>query len=222
MASLVTFGGGMLLGLASSLHCIGMCGALTAVSFSQPQASSALSVRSVALFNAGRIAGYTLLGAIASGLLALAGTVADPAMAHDGLRIAGALTLVWVGAALVTPLPSPAHLVGRLHLHAAHQPRPGLPLALAGMAWGLAPCGPVIGALLYAGFAGSSWAGAAVMLGFGLGTLPAMLAIAGAGRWARQMALTAQWRWPLAGAMVAAGLGSLLLPVAAIRAMCGF
>jgi hypothetical protein len=56
-----------------------------------------------------------------------------------------------------------------------------------GMLWGLVPCALTYGVLPIALFAGGIWQGAAVMLAFGLGTLPNLLAavwvMARARRW---------------------------------------
>jgi sulfite exporter TauE/SafE len=45
-----------------------------------------------------------------------------------------------------------------------------------GLIWGLVPCGLVYGVLPIALFAGSALAGCAVMLAFGVGTLPNLVA----------------------------------------------
>ena len=47
---------------------------------------------------------------------------------------------------------------------------------LAGMAWGWLPCGLVYSTLTWAGTSGSAARGALLMLAFGLGTLPAVVA----------------------------------------------
>jgi sulfite exporter TauE/SafE len=46
----------------------------------------------------------------------------------------------------------------------------------AGLAMGLLPCGLVYGVLIAAATGGSWWQGGGMMLAFGLGTLPALLA----------------------------------------------
>jgi hypothetical protein len=45
---------------------------------------------------------------------------------------------------------------------------------LAGLAWGWIPCGLVYGVLPLAFVAGGAWQGVAVMVAFGVGTLPAL------------------------------------------------
>jgi uncharacterized protein len=55
----------------------------------------------------------------------------------------------------------------------------GVPGRLAlGLIWGLMPCAMVYSVLPLALFAGGAWQGAAVMLAFGLGTLPNVVATA--------------------------------------------
>ena len=46
---------------------------------------------------------------------------------------------------------------------------------LLGLLWGWLPCGLVYSMLLFAAFSADAWHGAAIMLAFGLGTLPSML-----------------------------------------------
>ena len=46
---------------------------------------------------------------------------------------------------------------------------------LLGMIWGWLPCGLIYSMLLVAALAGSAWMGAATLLSFGLGTVPAVL-----------------------------------------------
>ena len=56
-------------------------------------------------------------------------------------------------------------------------PRSGLPARFAlGLAWGATPCALIYGVLPVAMFAGSATNGALVMLAFGVGTLPNLLA----------------------------------------------
>jgi sulfite exporter TauE/SafE len=54
---------------------------------------------------------------------------------------------------------------------------------MAGSVWGLVPCGMVYGALLAALLSGSAVRGALLMLAFGLGTLPNMLALGLSAQW---------------------------------------
>ena len=81
------------------------------------------------------------------------------------------------------------------------------------MLWGWLPCGLVYTVLLAAVVSGGALQGAAVMLAFGLGTLPSMLlASAGAARLGTAMRRPALRR--AAGiAVVCAGLWTMALPL---------
>lgn len=52
-----------------------------------------------------------------------------------------------------------------------------------GLLWGWLPCGLVYAALALALVSGGAWQGASTLLAFGLGTLPALIALGFAGRW---------------------------------------
>ena len=76
---------------------------------------------------------------------------------------------------------------------------------VAGMAWGWLPCGLVYSILVSALATGSAASGAALMLAFGLGTLPNLL---GMGLFARQIQPFMQHIWVRRGAgLIVAGFG---------------
>ena len=174
MAPPLSFAGGLLLGFASSLHCVGMCGGI-ALLLGRPTASSRRPFVDPLVLHAGRITAYMAFGGVAGAVGSTALDGLDGALAHQLLRWAAAMTLAWVGLSTMGLMPSPA-LIG--HAVQARLPRPALALRLpgelrgyaAGLGWGLMPCGMVYGALLYAMFAGSLPGGMLVMAGFGLGT----------------------------------------------------
>ncbi|MDE3174943.1 MAG: sulfite exporter TauE/SafE family protein [Pseudomonadota bacterium] len=206
----LTFGGGLMLGLASSLHCAGMCGGIaTSLMFGfGPQRA-----RSLFAAQAGKILVYIMAGAAAGA----AGSVFYGAFHHPAaflaMRAAAALSLGWIGFSLLGLAPSLAG-IDRLSAPVARAVSrlraPGTALA-AGMVWGFLPCGLVYGALFYAGLSGGPLDGAAVMTGFGLGTLPSVSAVAlGAARF-RALAHAP-------GARVAVGLGLMGLAAASLAA----
>lgn len=192
-----------LAGLAGSVHCAGMCGGIvSAFSLSGParpafpvavvtlSASSGLA--RTAAYNAGRLASYATAGAIAGGLAGGARTLAGlQAWQAGGYWIAN-LMLVLMGLYLAGFFPALAMveqlgqglwkrvrpLMGRL----LPLDSPAKLLAL-GAVWGALPCGLVYSMLLTAMLTGSAASGAAVMLAFGLGTVPLLgaMGLAGAG-----------------------------------------
>ncbi len=206
---LVWLGVALVTGLASSVHCLGMCGSVVAtmVVATPPQPTKALpaalalariavvdasasagaEIRQSLMFNVGRLASYTLMGAIAGAVGAAGGEflIGDIAVARVSLFIVAELVMLATGlylmgvAALLQPLERAAsHLWRHLsplsrHLIPARTPRQA---AMLGALWGWIPCGLVYAMLIGAMASGSATLGALVMLAFGLGTLPAMMA----------------------------------------------
>ena len=186
-------------GLVGSVHCAGMCGGIVGA-FSRaaprrafPVAIAVAAAPAMALdgaarvlaYNTGRIGSYMAAGALAGGLLGggarqLAGAVPLQFAAYWLAN----LMLVALGLYLMNAWHGLARLesAGRL-LWSRLQPltrrllpvdRPGKALAL-GALWGWLPCGMVYSMLMSAMLSGSAAGGAAVMLAFGLGTLPALV-----------------------------------------------
>jgi sulfite exporter TauE/SafE len=193
-----------LVGLAGSVHCVGMCGGIVSAFSMAPAARAPFPVAVVTraaprlaagaqrmlAYNAGRIGSYALAGAIAGGLAGGVRTLAGlGALQAGGYWLANAM-LVLLGLYLTGAWPALARieLLGR-GLWARLRPLMGRMLPLdtplkmfaLGALWGWLPCGMVYSVLLTAMLAGSAPAGAAVMLAFGLGTLPMLLALGAAG-----------------------------------------
>ncbi len=179
---------GFVAGVASSVHCLAMCGAIaTAISMRGAPAGSTggtvLASRLSFLMQAqiARVALYTALGAAAG--LAGASLTFDTAGGLAVLRWLSALVLVVMGLSITGWSPMPG-LGARLaspvlkRLHYLHR----VGAVGTGLAWGLMPCSMVWLMTGYAGLTGNPGQGALVMAGFGLGTLPALTAAAtGAG-----------------------------------------
>ncbi len=227
MAAAITFGGGALLGFASSLHCIGMCGGI-AMLLGAPAGQGSHASRQIAALlplHAGRAASYALLGGLAGGIGAAAIGLVAIESAHLLLRWAAAMTLAWIGLSTMGLMPSPA-VVGhavlpRFAFPSPHRALPG-PAGrfAAGMGWGFMPCGMVYGALLFAAFAGSVPGGMAVMLGFALGTVPALLLVHGGSSVLARFARRPQARWLSGLAILAIAFVSLVPDEASLRALC--
>jgi len=168
-------------GLASGLHCAGMCGGISA-GFSLVQKQQ-LWRRQLA-FNAGRITSYAVAGA-AAGALGSAGaymTAVLPAQTILYLFSSAFVLLVgmhlWGGLLPLSALERLGAPIWRRVQPFAARLLPARTLAqayAAGLAWGWLPCGLVYGALLVAVFAGGPAEGALAMAAFGAGTLPWLL-----------------------------------------------
>ena len=171
------------LGLAGSAHCLGMCGGIAAAG------GAGRSPLQGILFNLGRVAGYAALG---TGIGALVGAALDGLPVRPltiGLRVFAALLMLALGLALLTG----RDLLSLERIGAAVwsriRPLAGRSLSLPawlrfatlGVLWGFLPCGLVYSGLSLAAASGSAAGGGMTMLAFGLGTLPAMLAVTLAG-----------------------------------------
>jgi sulfite exporter TauE/SafE len=226
--AIAALGSGFAVGLASSLHCAGMCGGIGAsIAFLAPDGGAAARLRVLAEAQAGRVAAYVAAGMVVGAFGSAVYGAFDLAAAHAMLRWAAAATLGWVGLTVAGLAPSlaPAGLsraVGRgwTPVQRALASR-GVPLPLlSGLLWGLMPCAMVYAALFLAMVAGSASAGAATMLGFGLGTVPAVtLAALGATQLPRLARDPAARR--AAGLAIAALGGASLVAWPAIAALCG-
>jgi hypothetical protein len=223
----VTFLGGLVLGLASTLHCSAMCGAISCSALlSLNPASGWGRVRHAVLLNLGRIAVYAALG-VAASLIGSAIIKPETTMNYRVLQYIAAAVLMWTGLAMAGMMPRLAMLDGamtRLSGAVATATRPlqgtaAAPLGL-GAVWGLNPCPMVYAALFTATLTASVGGGFMVMAGFGLGTLPGVLA-AGLGLASLRNVEVSRTAQIAAGLLIAAvGFASLYVPAAHVAAWC--
>lgn len=179
-----------LMGLLGSPHCLGMCGGiLSAFGISMQGLHNTKKQQLIAIYHLGRLMSYMLLGAVA----ALLGATLFTAFHHSSLP----RLLLGVALVLVALLMFGVPLLNRIErlgfgfwrmlspLRAKLFPLNTAPKALsAGLLWGFLPCGLVYGAMLLAvsssavndNLMGQLSVGALMMLSFGLGTLPMLVA----------------------------------------------
>ena len=202
----------LLAGLLGGVHCVGMCGGIVAA-FSFRADGSRPPFRLHLAYNLGRVSSYVIFGALAGALgasLKLAAFVpmqtalfvlAQVVMILLGLYLAGfnqwVLVFERAGGVLWRAIKP---------LFQKMLPVKTVPQGvLAGMIWGWLPCGLVYSVLVSALAAGSATSGAALMLAFGLGTLPNLL---GMGVFARQIQPFMQNVWVRrAAGLTVAGFG---------------
>jgi sulfite exporter TauE/SafE len=196
-------------GLAGSIHCVGMCGGIvTAMSATVRSSRTVIpahagihaeyplrrsmgsrvrgnDVSLVLAYNAGRISSYMLAGGLAGGLASGARNMAAVAGIQLGLYWLANLMLIALGLYLMNAWHGLAILEqgGRVLWQRAQpiiapamktlMPADTAPKSYAlGALWGWLPCGMVYSVLTTALLSGSAADGAALMLAFGLGTLP--------------------------------------------------
>lgn len=223
----LTFAGGLLMGLASSLHCAGMCGAIaSSLMFSfAPNGSVASRARAHFAAQAGRLTVYMAAGTALGGAGAAFYGTFDHPEAYLALRWAAAVALGWIGLSVAGYAPSLAGLdrITAPVSEALHRLRlaPSGGAFVSGLVWGLLPCGMVYGALFYAMLSGSAAGGLRVMAGFGLGTLPSVTAVALGLSGFRNLARAPRARLLVGFAIMAVAAASLAVPAARLAALCG-
>ncbi|MDO6537881.1 sulfite exporter TauE/SafE family protein [Alteromonas stellipolaris] len=170
------------IGIAGGVHCVGMCGGIVAALRTVTPSNEAALPYTLA-YNFGRIISYTLAGAITGAVGQMATEfvpIAKPVLSLISgimlLLLACYLGKWWQGLNYIEAM-------GR-GLFKAIQPlskrflpfkSPAYALPY-GFIWGWLPCGLVYSTLTWSLASGSAVDGAAIMLFFGLGTLPTLLA----------------------------------------------
>ena len=172
----------LILGLLGGGHCLGMCGGLmSALTLAIPADRRAQRFQLLLAYNLGRIFSYAAAGL----LLGLAGWALNNSPAAMLLRIIAALLLIAMGLYLagwwsgLTRIEALGRGLWRYiqPLTRRFMPVTNWPRALIlGGLWGWLPCGLVYSTLLWASSQGNALDSAALMLAFGLGTLPVLLA----------------------------------------------
>ena len=172
------------LGLLGGGHCIGMCGGLMgALTLAIPaeHRHGWRLWRVLIGYNIGRISSYTAAGALLGSL----GWLARDAGLGPALRVVAGLLMIAMGLYLanwwsgLTRIEAVGRGLWKYLQPVARRLMPvsHMPQAIAlGAVWGWLPCGLVYSTLIWASSQGSAPLSAGLMLAFGLGTLPTLLA----------------------------------------------
>lgn len=161
-----------IVGVLTSIHCVGMCGGIMlSQSINKEGKSKFAAIKPAILYNSGRVLAYTILGGIVGAL----GSVFSLSLTlKAGLQLFAGMFMIIMGLNMSDfgffrninlKLPWSACSIKR---------KPKTPF-LVGMLNGLMPCGPLQTMQLYALGTGSAFKGALSMFLFALGTVPLML-----------------------------------------------
>jgi len=172
----------LVLGLLGGGHCLGMCGGLMgALTMAIPAEQRSRRLRLLIAYNLGRVLSYACAGLV----IGLAGWAVANSPAAMLLRVVAALLLISMGlylAGIWSGL-TRVEAVGRglwrhIQPYASRlMPVKHVPQALLlGALWGWLPCGLVYSTLLWAASQGNAVDSALLMLAFGIGTWPVLLA----------------------------------------------
>lgn len=177
-------------GLFGGVHCAGMCGGIVgALSFGLPEEVRGRPLSVIPYlggYNVGRITSYVVAGALMGGIGMIASHMGTVQHIRVGMQAIAGLFLVamglylggwWYGLSRVervgTVVWRYAEPIGRRFIP-VRSPAQGVAL---GLVWGWLPCGLVYSTLIWAISSGDVLRGALIMLCFGLGTLPNVLAM---------------------------------------------
>ena len=172
----------LLMGVAGGPHCVAMCGAACA-GIGRTQAGQ--SARALWVFQAGRLIGYSALGALAAasmqglGWLSVHSAALRPVwtLFHVAAALLGLMLLcqarqpVWLEESARKVWRGVRSATGNLKGGAALAP-----IGLMGVLWALLPCGLLYSAVLVAAMTSSAAQGAGVMALFALGSSVSLLA----------------------------------------------
>ena len=182
--SLPLLGAAFVTGLLGSAHCFGMCGGLSGLfAVNTSVASLRRNIPMAFTYNLGRVLSYAFLGAVVA-LVGQAFVDSIPRLAAP-VRLASGLLIVIVGLQVafgwrfLAPVEKAgAKLWNRIAPAAKGLlPVTSMPKALGlGLLWGWLPCGLVYSVLLLAASTANALDGGLVMIAFGVGTMPAMIA----------------------------------------------
>ncbi|MFK5985893.1 MAG: sulfite exporter TauE/SafE family protein [Pseudomonadota bacterium] len=186
----ISYFAAFLAGLLGGVHCVGMCGGIVgALSFSldnQTPPKAQLIMPFLLAYNSGRLLSYTIAGALLGGISMLASNLVAIQNAQLVLQSLAAILMLLLGLYLAGWW----HGINKIeqlgtHLWKKIEPfsRKYIPVKhlnhafLLGIFWGWLPCGLVYTLLFWSISSASMVDGALIMLCFGLGTLPTLLAM---------------------------------------------
>jgi sulfite exporter TauE/SafE len=179
-----------LIGLTGGVHCFGMCGGIVGVLTlglpSAPGHPLLIRLPYLLAYNLGRILSYVIAGALAGGIGTWTAHLLSIHHAQLGLQILAGLFMILLGLYLAgwwSILSRLEQAGGLLWRRIEPWGRRFLPVRTPlqafsiGLIWGWLPCGLVYSVLVWAVGAGGPLEGGLLLLSFGLGTLPVLLAM---------------------------------------------
>jgi sulfite exporter TauE/SafE len=207
-----------LVGLLGGVHCVGMCGGIVgALSFGLPveRRSPAHVWPYLLAYNLARITSYTLAGVLLGGISALALQWVAINQLQKYLLLGAGIVMVLLGLYIGgwwRILLRVEQAGTKIWRHIEPIGRRFMPVRnlrsafMLGLVWGWLPCGLVYSVLIWAVASGDALRGGLLLLCFGLGTLPNLLAM-GLFASALQRGLRKVWiRWLAGGLIVGFGL----------------
>lgn len=183
-----------LVGLAGSMHCIGMCGGF-ACAIGGDARGRVATLRRQLIYNVGRVSTYCFLGALVGHLGFLlvghGGNGSSVSLMQRGLATLSGVLMVFIGLQFFGifghrgAVGFGGEMLAQALRNLVRAPGLGAPLAI-GVLNGFLPCPLVYAAAAQAAASGGPWPGFLTMASFGLGTFPVLLLMGGLGAWWRR------------------------------------
>ena len=206
-------------GLLGSAHCFGMCGGISGLfAVNASVAAMRTQFSKAVAYNLGRVLTYAFLGIVVA-VLGKTMVSSIPKLAAP-VRLVSGLLIILIGLQVAFNWRIFAFIENtgaRLWQKVAPAAKGLVPVetllqALGlGLIWGLLPCGLVYSVLLIAATSAEPVSGGLIMIAFGLGTMPAMIATGvSASKLAQFMSSKRLWAGLL---IVVLGLATIAMPV---------
>lgn len=162
----------LVIGVLTSLHCVGMCGGIMmSQSITTISNSKMASMKPSIMYNLGRVVSYTVLG----GLVGALGSVFSLTISTQAsIAIIAGLFMVIMGFNMAG-YSAFRKLTIKLPWSKCNSKKSGSTPFVVGLINGFMPCGPLQTMQLYALASGSALKGATSMFIFAIGTVPLML-----------------------------------------------
>ncbi len=177
-------------GLLGGVHCVGMCGGIVgALGFAAQQeknASTSGLLKLLSGYNSGRLFSYTLAGGLMGGIGWLVSVWTELQLMQQLLQLTAAIFMLLMGLYIsgwwtgLSRLEKVGAVLWRYIQPVASKLLPVSTFSqafLLGTLWGWLPCGLVYSVLVWSVSTGSAIEGALLMLSFGAGTLPNLMAM---------------------------------------------
>ena len=183
----LTLGAALMLGFAASGHCLAMCGGISAAlgMATAKRADGRTRTSLLVAYQVGRMFSYAVAGGLVGGALGFIVGWLDIDAVRTTLRVLSAVALGAAALVAFGALRDPGSRIGRLvwprlaPIGRRLLPVTSLRRALGfGMVWGWMPCGFAYTMMLIAALEQDALRSAETMLAFGIGTAPAMIAVA--------------------------------------------
>lgn len=179
----ITYISAFFVGLLGGVHCVGMCGGIVSALTLGITPQQSTPWRYLIAYNVGRITSYTLAGLIVGGLGAQLSTLHELQL---GLKVLAGLLMIAMGLYIagwwfgLTRVEQIGGLIWRRIQPLGNRLIPvksTYQAGLLGLLWGWLPCGLVYSVLIWTLSVENAVEGAVLLLSFGLGTLPNLLAM---------------------------------------------